>query len=534
MKILKLKKWSKRASLGRWSASLLVAAGMQTLVLPSLHAASTKPEITDSGITTAVEDGLARAKGLLPNDVDVSTSGGIVTLTGSVDNLLDKERAIKTAKSVRGVSEVTDQITVNAVSRPDADILADIQSALKQDPATKSYQTTVAVQNAVATLSGTVGSYAEQQLATRIASGVKGVKAVNNQVAINYLAARTDDEISADVKARLQWDIWVNGDLISPAVKDGKVTLTGTIGSAISKSRAFDDAWVNGVTSVDDGGLKIEPWTHNGTTQKANNSNLSDSDIQQAVQAALRADPRVAAFSPDVAVADGVVTLGGTVSNMKAETSAEQDAKNIVGVREVESHLKVREMNVAAYGVESTMAEDTAQQLKAALAWDPWLDSSTIDVAVLNHTAYLSGGVDSSFQNAEAQDVASRTVGVLEIRNHLKIQPDYSYSDYYADYDYYSDYDYGYYDWPYYNESPYYVADVSGPQPYKTDAKIKKSIEDRFFWSPFVDRDNIKVTVNGGVATLTGSIGTWVGWGEAEKDAHKGGASFVLDTVKVD
>jgi len=30
--------------------------------------------------------------------------------------------------------------------------------------------------------------------------------------------------------------------------------------------------------------------------------------------------------------------------------------------------------------------------------------------------------VESSFQKAEAQDVASRTAGVLEIRNHLKIQ----------------------------------------------------------------------------------------------------------------
>jgi len=100
---------------------------------------------------------------------------------------------------------VTDQITVNAVSRPDDDIRADIQSALKQDPATESYQTTVAVHDAVATLSGTVGSYAEQQLATRIASGVKGVKAVHNQATINYLAARTDTEIKADVKARLQW-----------------------------------------------------------------------------------------------------------------------------------------------------------------------------------------------------------------------------------------------------------------------------------------------------------------------------------------
>ena len=53
----------------------------------------------------------------------------------------------------------------------------------------------------------------------------------------------------ADVKARLQWDIWINGDPIKATVKDGKVTLAGTVGSAIAKSRALDDAWVNGVTS---------------------------------------------------------------------------------------------------------------------------------------------------------------------------------------------------------------------------------------------------------------------------------------------
>jgi len=198
----------------------------------------------------------------------------------------------------------------------------------------------------------------------------------------------------------------------------------------------------------------------------------------------------------------------------------------------------VRAMNTAAYGVETTAAADTAKHLKAALAWDPSLDSSDIDVAVINHIAYLSGGVESSFQKAEAQDVASRTTGVLEIRNHLKIQPDYSVSeDYYSDYDYGYYYgDYGFYGWPYgyYNQSPDYISEISGPQPYKTDARIKKSIEDYFFWSPFVDSDDIKVTVNGGVATLTGTVGTWIGWGEAEKDAHKGGASFVRDRVTVD
>jgi len=537
MKTLKLKEWAKRAAIGRWSASLLIAAGIQTLVLPSLQAATTEKEITDSGITTAVEGGLKLDKGVFPNDVDVSTSQGIVTLSGSVNNLLAKERAVMAAKSIRGVREVIDKIAVTPVSRSDEDIRKDIQTALQQDPATESYQTTVSVQDAVATLTGSVGSYAEKQLATRIAKGVKGTKEVRNDVTINYMAKRTDSEIAADVKARLQWDIWINGALINPVVKGGKVTLTGTIGSAISKSRAYDDAWVNGVTSLDDSGLKIEPQAHNGAQQKIKSTISSDSEIKQAVQAALRLDARVSVFSPDVTVEDGVVTLGGSADNLKAKTAAAQDARNVVGVSLVENHLKVRPTGGPAD------AAAMEKQLKAALLWNPFLDSSTIDVAVINRIAYLSGAVDSSFQKAEAQDVASRIKGVVDVRNRLKVEPEYySLSDY--DYDYYNGYyypyydygyydDYGYYGWPYYNQPPYSVSEMSGPQPYLSDEQIKKNIENRFFWSPFVDRDDIKVTVNGGVATLTGTVGTWIGWGEAEKDAHKGGATFVLNRVTV-
>src|ERR1035438_7823600 len=82
-------------------------------------------------ITTAVEGGLKLDKGVFPNDVDVSTSQGIVTLSGSVDNLLAKERAVLSAKSIRGVREVIDKITVTPVSRSDEDIRKDLQTALQ-------------------------------------------------------------------------------------------------------------------------------------------------------------------------------------------------------------------------------------------------------------------------------------------------------------------------------------------------------------------------------------------------------------------
>jgi osmotically-inducible protein OsmY len=159
------------------------------------------------------------------------------------------------------------------------------------------------------------------------------------------------------------------------------------------------------------------------------------------------------------------------------------------------------------------------QQLKAALLWDPLLDSSRVHVAVIHRVAYLSGMVDSDLQKADAQDVAARTKGVVLVHNYLKIEPTFS-SHYYA--------------WPHDNQSPYYVAEIDGPQPtWLSDEQIKKNIEDAFFWSPFVDRDDITVTVRSGVATLTGTVGSWIGYGEADKDAHKSGATDVLNRVKV-
>jgi len=128
------------------------------------------------------------------------------------------------------------------------------------------------------------------------------------------------------VKARLQWEFWINGGQINPAVADGKVTLTGTIGSAISKSRAFDDAWVNGVTSVDDSSLKIDPQAHGVAHQEVTDATRSDSEIKLAVQASLHLDPRVSAFSPDVTVEGGEVILGGDVGKLKGENFREQDA----------------------------------------------------------------------------------------------------------------------------------------------------------------------------------------------------------------
>jgi osmotically-inducible protein OsmY len=131
---------------------------------------------------------------------------------------------------------------------------------------------------------------------------------------------------------------------------------------------------------------------------------------------------------------------------------------------------------------------------------------------VVGHVAYLSGTVESAYEKTEAQDVASRVKGVKLVKNQLKTEPDFLVWDY---------------DWP------YFAAETLSPPPLKSDAQIAKTIEKAFFWSPFVHRNDIKVTVDGGVAVLTGTVGSWVGYEEASQDAWKSGAATVINKLKV-
>lgn len=504
------------ASMSGWTIVLLIAVGMPAFSVLPLQAATAKEAITDSGITAAVEDGFMFEKGVFPNFVDVTTTDGIVTLSGSLNNILAKGRAIKIAESIRGVRGVIDRLTVIPVSRPDEDVRKDVLAALLQDSATESYQVAASVKDAVVTLTGSVGSWPEEQLAVRVAEGVKGVKDVHNEITINYLAKRTDPEITADAAVALQWDIWLNGEFINVSANAGKVSLTGTVGSAIAKSRAVDDVWVNGVTEVADSGLTVEPWARDASRRKHQFVVKTDQEIQQAVQAAFRADPRVSGFSStiNVRIEDDVVILTGSVGNLKAKTAAEHDATDTVSVWWVDNLLKVR---LQSWPPDA----DSEKALKAALLWDPLLDSLTVEAAVINHVAYLSGTVDSDLQKADAQDVATRTKGVAEVRNRLKVEPE--------------ELAVSYYSWPYYSYSydPYDEFEFIGPQPIKSDGRIKHDIERAFFWSPFVHRNDIQLKVGQGVATLTGTVGSWLAYGEAQRDAYKGGASFVRNRLKV-
>ena len=61
---------------------------------------------TDTWITTKVKAELLTTKGISSTDIDVTTTNGVVTLSGVLDSKAQVQKSIAVAKSVKGVKKV--------------------------------------------------------------------------------------------------------------------------------------------------------------------------------------------------------------------------------------------------------------------------------------------------------------------------------------------------------------------------------------------------------------------------------------------
>ena len=489
-------------------AGLICLIAVLIIAPAAIPARAAAQHLSDLSISDAVEDELNMDSAVPAYLIDVAARDGIVTLTGSVDNILAQKRAARIAESVKGVRGVVNRIDVySLVLRTDGQIREDVQEALLDDPATDSFEVAVKVADNVVTLSGKVDSWQEKALCRKVAEGVKGVKKVNNQITVSATSPRPDIEIQREIEKVLDWDVRVDDALMDVVVQAGDVTLSGIAGSAAEKRRAVLDAHVRGVKSVDAAGLEVKRWARDADLKGGKYEPKSDKQIESALKDALLYDPRVSLFDVAPAVHDGKVTLRGTVDNLKAKRSAAQDARNTVGVKWVYSRIKVRP-------AQRSSDRRIESKINDALMRNPFVERYAITVAVTNGVAELYGTVDTYFEKSRADDAAARVNGVIMVKNHLRVQNDFD------------PYLYN----PYVDES--YLPDDNWlhhrPRfPAKSDREIKADIESELFWSPFVDADDVHVAVADGEATLTGTVDSWSEYNAAANNAYQGGAVYV-------
>ena len=393
----------------------LFAASLLALAAPPARAAA-PPD--DTEIADTLEDEFAR-DGVVPVErINVAVEDGVVTLSGTASNLPAKERATRIAETIKGVISVVNTIGVDPREPvDDAAISENVRVALIADPAVEKSGLDIKVSDGTVTLGGTVNSWQEKELAVKVAKAIKGVRSVVSNIDVDYEEDRPDAELQNEVRRALKWNALVDDGLIVVRVRNAKVTLTGTVGSAAEKTEAITSAWVAGVEKVDASALEVSPHGRDESMRKDTYAPRMDAEIQGAVKRALASAPRVPAGEVDVDVDEAEVTLRGRVDTVKAKRAAARAARNTVGVLKVNNRVRVRpDLEEEPPGL--------AKRVEEALARNAYVEPYDIRVRVEGGVANLYGSVDSRFEKVHADEVAAGVAGVTEVDNHLHVPGD--------------------------------------------------------------------------------------------------------------
>jgi osmotically-inducible protein OsmY len=220
---------------------------------------------------------------LRANDLKVSVHGGKATLTGKVEEDVNKDLAKQIALGVDGIKDVDNQIVVDpdyvgparAAGRSfgetvdDATVTASVKSKLAWSKHADALTTKVQTKLGKVTLQGTAESAAAKELAGTLAMNTRGVTEVDNQLKVGISKASSaiedkrqeghdaaDGWITTKVKSTYMYSTNVDGSDISVNTKGGIVTLSGKVDSGVERALAVKLAQnVRGVKSVESKGL---------------------------------------------------------------------------------------------------------------------------------------------------------------------------------------------------------------------------------------------------------------------------------------
>ena len=123
----------------------------------------------------------------------VRVKDGVVTLTGTADNLAQKELTGEYAKEIDWVKSVKNDIVVNASPAPaqtmgekidDTSITAQVKYALFTHRSTSALKTKITTTDGVVVITGEAANDAEKSLAGKLAESIRGVKSVTNDMTV--------------------------------------------------------------------------------------------------------------------------------------------------------------------------------------------------------------------------------------------------------------------------------------------------------------------------------------------------------------
>jgi osmotically-inducible protein OsmY len=185
-------------------------------------------------------------------NIAVSVSEGVATLAGFARSYAAKLAAEKAAKRVYGVRAIANDIEVKLlIERTDPDIALDAANALQNRLGVGNH-VQVTVRNGFVILEGTVEWYFQRRDAESAVKYLRGVRGVQNNVQIRPAFRASEAIVTHAIEEALKRTAETDAKRVHVSVKDGTVTLTGTVRSWMERDEAERAASrTQGVTKVE-------------------------------------------------------------------------------------------------------------------------------------------------------------------------------------------------------------------------------------------------------------------------------------------
>jgi osmotically-inducible protein OsmY len=218
----------------------------------------------------------------------------------------------------------------------------------------------------------------------------------------------TDKELKQHVQNALDWEPGIDASDIGVSVDEGVVTLRGTVGSYVENVSAERVALrVYGVKGV----------ANDLTVRLVSGYERTDTEIAQAALAALKWNTVVPADRLTVTVANGLVTLNGTLEYYYQSAAAERAVRDLTGVKGVSNCILLQ---APATPVKASEVE---AKIEAAFKRSAEVDARRINVTAQDGKVILSGNVRSWAERQEAERAAWAAPGVTQVDDRLAVVP---------------------------------------------------------------------------------------------------------------